>query len=594
MTGVQTCALPICCAVSARLDSGCYELTSADIFDPANDEPSAVADLLSREATDYVYDVNGSRVAKIKTSWARENISADFVETSKETEYNYDVNDRLVSVEIDGSLIFETTYDYRTRRLTKTENGETTYFRYDGGDCFQELESGTTNINVEFVRAGGLGGGIGGIVYSDRSMKIDSETLVAGPVEIFCYNPAVGHTMVTVNASNGSVVSTNLYEAFGNIVSESGSSDNNRLANTKERDASIGLDNHGFRYYDPEIGRYISRDPAGYPDGMNVYLYVRNNPINRIDPLGLGIIGTAYDFWKEMIVDTVLPKPAVTPPITGRTIKGTIGKAIGYFAGKHEAITKSVVAPIAEATPAGIVVSNALNMVSTGYDLATGKKGATDLIPGIDTYRSFRDKGVINTVDEFVGYSNLVGTYADFLSPDNGTVRGGFDTGDKFGKAAMEAELLAAQVVMVVEVGGSLLKGKLASKVPKAVEATPETPGKPVGVDTGNPHAPGDVPNQYNVVRGGIKEVPQPGTGVVCGSQGATLQEAGSGVPNNQLRATTAGEIRAKGGTVSVTPELNQNTGNINYRHVDVYEGGTETSFGSPQKNPATPAERIY
>ena len=44
---------------------------------------------------------------------------------------------------------------------------------------------------------------------------------------------------------------------------------------------------HGFRYYDPEIGRYLTRDPIGYGDGLNVYLYVGNNPINGIDPQGL-------------------------------------------------------------------------------------------------------------------------------------------------------------------------------------------------------------------------------------------------------------------------------------------------------------------
>jgi uncharacterized protein RhaS with RHS repeats len=43
----------------------------------------------------------------------------------------------------------------------------------------------------------------------------------------------------------------------------------------------------GVRYYNPVTGRYISRDPIGYADGLNNYLYVHNNPINRIDPLGL-------------------------------------------------------------------------------------------------------------------------------------------------------------------------------------------------------------------------------------------------------------------------------------------------------------------
>jgi hypothetical protein len=47
------------------------------------------------------------------------------------------------------------------------------------------------------------------------------------------------------------------------------------------------VDNHGLRYYDPEVGRYLTRDPIGYGDGMNVYLYAGDNPINHIDPLGL-------------------------------------------------------------------------------------------------------------------------------------------------------------------------------------------------------------------------------------------------------------------------------------------------------------------
>ena len=42
-----------------------------------------------------------------------------------------------------------------------------------------------------------------------------------------------------------------------------------------------------IRYYDPALGRYISRDPAGYVDGLNVYVYVSNNPVGRIDARGL-------------------------------------------------------------------------------------------------------------------------------------------------------------------------------------------------------------------------------------------------------------------------------------------------------------------
>ncbi|MCL4471289.1 MAG: RHS repeat-associated core domain-containing protein [Gammaproteobacteria bacterium] len=48
-----------------------------------------------------------------------------------------------------------------------------------------------------------------------------------------------------------------------------------------------GLIYYRARYYDPTIGRFISRDPAGMPDGINQYAYVRNNPVNFTDPLGL-------------------------------------------------------------------------------------------------------------------------------------------------------------------------------------------------------------------------------------------------------------------------------------------------------------------
>jgi len=108
----------------------------------------------------------------------------------------------------------------------------------------------------------------------------------SGAVEFNVYNP-VGHVVVQTD-DGGSLLNASVYEAFGNIVDNHKTGEQgNRLANTKERDASIGLDNHGFRYYDPEIGRYINRDPIGYGDGLNPYLYVHNNPGNYIDPHGL-------------------------------------------------------------------------------------------------------------------------------------------------------------------------------------------------------------------------------------------------------------------------------------------------------------------
>ena len=41
------------------------------------------------------------------------------------------------------------------------------------------------------------------------------------------------------------------------------------------------------RFYDPVAGRWINRDPAGYVDGLSMYLYVKGNPFGLVDPMGL-------------------------------------------------------------------------------------------------------------------------------------------------------------------------------------------------------------------------------------------------------------------------------------------------------------------
>ena len=50
----------------------------------------------------------------------------------------------------------------------------------------------------------------------------------------------------------------------------------------------IAISDYRARYYDPSIGRFISEDPIGFAgSGTNFYAYVKNDPINLTDPLGL-------------------------------------------------------------------------------------------------------------------------------------------------------------------------------------------------------------------------------------------------------------------------------------------------------------------
>jgi len=77
------------------------------------------------------------------------------------------------------------------------------------------------------------------------------------------------------------------YDPFGNLVASTGSLQQNYQWSSKETDASTGLVYYLYRFYNPTIGRWLSRDPIAERGGINLYDYVRNNPVDLIDPLGL-------------------------------------------------------------------------------------------------------------------------------------------------------------------------------------------------------------------------------------------------------------------------------------------------------------------
>jgi RHS repeat-associated protein len=85
-------------------------------------------------------------------------------------------------------------------------------------------------------------------------------------------------------------VKTYDYDAYGNILDESGSLAHNAFTYTgREYHPRSGLYYYRARWYNPEIGRFITQDPIGYRGGINFYQYVAGNPINYIDPSGLRI-----------------------------------------------------------------------------------------------------------------------------------------------------------------------------------------------------------------------------------------------------------------------------------------------------------------
>jgi RHS repeat-associated protein len=94
----------------------------------------------------------------------------------------------------------------------------------------------------------------------------------------------LGSTVGLVDQA-GSITSQTAYDSFGNASTQLPT----RYGYTgRELDEYTGLMYYRARFYDPQIGRFISEDPIGFGGGdINLYGYVRNNPLRFNDPLGL-------------------------------------------------------------------------------------------------------------------------------------------------------------------------------------------------------------------------------------------------------------------------------------------------------------------
>jgi RHS repeat-associated protein len=78
---------------------------------------------------------------------------------------------------------------------------------------------------------------------------------------------------------------------------------------SKRFDPELSLIYFGKRYYNPHFGRWLTTDPAGFIDSVNLYQYVLNNPFKYVDPDGQFIIeiglGVAFA-WKALIAATAI------------------------------------------------------------------------------------------------------------------------------------------------------------------------------------------------------------------------------------------------------------------------------------------------
>ena len=169
-------------------------------------------------------------------------------------------------------------YDGYGRRVKRTDAaGAVTHFIYDGDDLALEVD-GAGNLLREYTYYPGI----------DQPHGMRQWAGGAGGASYYYVLQQPGHVKGLVNL-NDQLVNEYRYTLFGMPVNGfpvQGTA-NPLQYMAREVDAATGLYYVRNRWYDPQMGRFVSEDPIGLAGGINQYAYVGNNPLSFRDPTGL-------------------------------------------------------------------------------------------------------------------------------------------------------------------------------------------------------------------------------------------------------------------------------------------------------------------
>jgi RHS repeat-associated protein len=285
----------------------------------------------------YTYDANGQRIATGGT-WAATGLpqpmsaatydAANRRVTFGDLTLTYDLNGNLTSdgsstytwnarsqlvAIVGGSVTATFSYDALGRRQRKTIDAIATDFLYDGLTPVQERDGPTLVATL-----------LTGLGVDEYVTRTDS----TGPRHFLV--DALGST-VALTDDTGAVTTAFIYEPF-RATTLDGAATNNAFDYTGREDDGTGLKYYRARCYSPALHRFLSEDLVS-EIGVSRYAYVRNTPLNAIDPDGPSLGGKQERLMSHFMSPTIpAPSPfrcsracsmACTPPVSSGTGRPT-------------------------------------------------------------------------------------------------------------------------------------------------------------------------------------------------------------------------------------------------------------------------------
>lgn len=201
---------------------------------------------------------------------------------NKKLSYSYNAAERLSKVSNDAGELARYEYDPFGRRISKTVNGETTYYIYSSEGLIAELDQ-NGRMRVAYGWKPDSDWGTSPLWLANLNER---QTLKNADYH-YLITDHIGTPQLAVNSAGEQSWKVSS-DAFGNTKLEAGNQITMNLRFPGQYyDAETGLLYNYYRDYDTKTGRYIENDPIGLEGGINTYIYSEENPISVYDNYGL-------------------------------------------------------------------------------------------------------------------------------------------------------------------------------------------------------------------------------------------------------------------------------------------------------------------